>query len=218
MNIKADETEIDRLYHTVEVTGSIKQKGASSFNAQIPMELVNKIVNTGFIEHENLDTMYYAFTFSPYFNVSATRINSNTYIDVSDQPNLIGVTDLDKSLMLPKGMDITFAEGYDAGIFSEDRPVCIVSRRYMNENQLSYGDSIGLLGEFANEYSLYYKVSPSEIVKKLSKGFAFTICGSYEYDTLSSGISTSYILDEGDFIVPARVSTVKWSRVTIFRS
>jgi hypothetical protein len=203
MNIKADETEIDRLYHTVEVTGSIKQRGASSINAQVPMELVNKIVNTGFIEHEVLDTMYYAFTFRR-FNTTAVRFNNHTYIDVSNQPNLIGVSDLENSSLLPKGMDITFAKGYDAGMFSKDKPICIVSRRYMEDYQLSYGDSIGILGEFANEYTLYWDIPPEEIVKKLSKGYVYTICGSYECGTLSLGINTSYMLDEGDFIVPAR--------------
>lgn len=203
MNIKADEREIDHLYQTVEVTGSIKQRGASSINAQIPIELVNDIVNTGFIEDEVLDTMYYAFTFWQ-FNVEAVRVNNRTYIDVSGQPNLIGITDIENSSMLPKGLDITFAEGYNSDMFSKDQSICIVSKRYMEGYQLSYGDTIGILGEFANEYTRYGETPAEEIAKKLSKGFVFKICGSYDYDRMLYGTSSSSMLDDGDFIVPAR--------------
>jgi hypothetical protein len=211
MNIKVDEAEIDRMYHTVEVTGIIKKREANYVRYQIPLDLVNQVIATGFIEHEVLDTKYYAFTFSPYGNVSLKRIDSEiirvdskNYIDLANQANIIGATDIENSSFMPKDLDISLAEGYDIEMFSKDLPICIVDKTFLEYYQLAYGDSIGIIGEFANEFYMYTDVSPEEITQKLSHGLVFTICGSYEYEKFSMNTGDPYMLGDEDFIVPAR--------------
>jgi hypothetical protein len=204
INIKVDEEEISRLYKTVEVTGLIKQRETDFTRKPIPMELVDQLVDTGFIDKEALDTVYYAFTFSPYGNVPVKRIDNKNHIDLASQANIIGASDLKNCSLLPKGLNITLADGYDVKMFSENRPICIADSEFLKRNQLSYGDSIGILGEFANEFYIYNDVPPEKLTQELSKGLVFTICGSYEYNYMSKSFTDPYMLGDMDFIVPVR--------------
>lgn len=204
INIKVDEAEINSLYDNVAVTGEIKCRESLHTWRSIPLELVNSIVDTGFIKNELLDTTYYAFVFAPYGNVSLTDIDGKLYIDLSAQAKVIGTTNLDQSTLLHKGLKITLANGYDMAMFSEDTPICIVDKMHLDSYNLSYGDTIGILGEYANEFYAYSNVAAEKMTKDLSKGLVYTICGSYEYDRILVESSNSFHLSGGDIIVPAR--------------
>lgn len=195
-NIEEDKEKLKEMYEVIPVTGELFSN--SMANPLIPLEQIDKLYATGFIKEESLETLYSAYEVYPQANLSIVFTDEGVFHNNLTQPKVLGVSDLEGSAYLPKGIKIEFQEGFAEEDFKTDIPLCLMPEWIIQEEGLNFGDIILLLGEYVPEY---YHVNPADGLEQYKKGIPFQLCGSYQIPLNEMG---AFNTENIQFIVPAR--------------
>lgn len=167
-----------QLYESIPVEASIISREHSVDKLQIPTNIVEGLLQTGFVGKSYLEMQELLYYIDPFRGMSA---------DLSHRDNLYATSDIEEFTPARNGLlAITYAPGVSPKVFAGDELLCIVEEGLLERFSLDYGSDIYLSGSF--DFVDIDRV----------KGIKFKIVGSYALQKTD----LYYGFDDGDIIVP----------------
>lgn len=196
IHIKEEKERLSNMYEVIPVEGKIHINSSSS--NFIPIEIIDGLKKTGFIEEEYLETLYHGYQIYPHGNLSIIFEGNKVYHNNIEQSKVLGVSDLSKSAYIAKDITYEFGPAYQNVNFSSDDMICLISKNMFELDNYEFGDIILLYGEYIPEH---YHTNPFDGIEQYKDGIPFQIVGTYE---LAKDSMNNMNNERIEYIVPVR--------------